>query len=348
MDSCQPPLRRRRRRRPARPSRLRQRRRPRAHAGDRCSRPSPTLPSAWCIDFAGVDYISSVGLRVLMIAAKAMRARRGRIAVAGCSRSSPRSSPSAASTTSSTSSTRRPTALAGDLGRCAGGLRDLHRALAVGREARPLLGHARLAAGRAHRRRRARRLVAAVRGARGLAAAVGTRDVEDYVDGLDFALAGTFGGHTSCVEIETGGPDYVLCDLGSGVRPFGEAALARHGPRRRRRPITSSCPTCTGTTSWGCRSSRRRTSPATASASTADTRISKRRSGGRWIRRRSRSTSRPCAATSSSSICRPAVRHEVAGMTVTRCASGTPAIPTATASSTAAGRSCTRPTPSTS
>ena len=74
------------------------------------------------------------------------------------------------------------------------------------------------------------RLVAAVRGARGLALA-SERAVEDYVDSLDFALAGTFGGHTSCVEIETGGPDYVLCDLGSGVRPFGEAAIARHGPR---------------------------------------------------------------------------------------------------------------------
>jgi phosphoribosyl 1,2-cyclic phosphodiesterase len=75
-----------------------------------------------------------------------------------------------------------------------------------------------------------RRLVLAVRNARGLALPT-DGDVESYVDGLGFALAGTFGGHTSCVEIETGGPDYVLCDLGSGVRPFGEAALARHGPR---------------------------------------------------------------------------------------------------------------------
>ncbi|MEO7338457.1 MAG: MBL fold metallo-hydrolase, partial [Caldimonas sp.] len=50
-----------------------------------------------------------------------------------------------------------------------------------------------------------------------------------YVDGLEFPVAGTYGGHTSCVEIETGGPDYVLCDLGSGARPFGQAAVARHG-----------------------------------------------------------------------------------------------------------------------
>lgn len=34
------------------------------------------------IDLAGVDYISSVGLRVLMVAAKSMRARKASIAVA--------------------------------------------------------------------------------------------------------------------------------------------------------------------------------------------------------------------------------------------------------------------------
>lgn len=33
------------------------------------------------LDFAGVEYISSVGLRVLMIAAKQMRGRKARIAV---------------------------------------------------------------------------------------------------------------------------------------------------------------------------------------------------------------------------------------------------------------------------
>jgi phosphoribosyl 1,2-cyclic phosphodiesterase len=74
------------------------------------------------------------------------------------------------------------------------------------------------------------RVIAAVRGTQGRALP-SERAIDDYVDGLGFALAGTFGGHTSCVEIETGGPDYVLCDLGSGVRPFGEAAIARHGPR---------------------------------------------------------------------------------------------------------------------
>jgi phosphoribosyl 1,2-cyclic phosphodiesterase len=44
---------------------------------------------------------------------------------------------------------------------------------------------------------------------------------------LDFSLTHTFGGHTSCVEIETGGDEYFVCDMGSGARAFGEHVLAR-------------------------------------------------------------------------------------------------------------------------
>jgi len=52
-----------------------------------------------------------------------------------------------------------------------------------------------------------------------------------FVDGeLDFAVSHTFGGNSSCVEIETGGSDYVLCDLGSGARLFGNRVLAARGP----------------------------------------------------------------------------------------------------------------------
>jgi phosphoribosyl 1,2-cyclic phosphodiesterase len=54
-------------------------------------------------------------------------------------------------------------------------------------------------------------------------------ELESYVDGLGMSVAGTYGGHSPCVEIETGGSEYVLCDLGSGVRPFGQKAIARHG-----------------------------------------------------------------------------------------------------------------------
>ena len=55
-----------------------------------------------------------------------------------------------------------------------------------------------------------------------------------YAAGLPFHVAGTFGGHSSCIEIELAPPgagphDYVLCDLGSGARPFGGKVLAHHG-----------------------------------------------------------------------------------------------------------------------
>jgi anti-anti-sigma factor len=39
--------------------------------------------AALVLDFSGVEYISSVGLRVLMLAARQMRGRSARIAVAG-------------------------------------------------------------------------------------------------------------------------------------------------------------------------------------------------------------------------------------------------------------------------
>ncbi|MEO8537595.1 MAG: MBL fold metallo-hydrolase [Betaproteobacteria bacterium] len=73
------------------------------------------------------------------------------------------------------------------------------------------------------------KIAAALRGASGRTF-VSDDELERYIDALPFAIAGTFGGHTSCVEIDTGTPEYVVCDLGSGLRPFGQAAIARHGP----------------------------------------------------------------------------------------------------------------------
>jgi len=52
-------------------------------------------------------------------------------------------------------------------------------------------------------------------------------DIDRFLAGLPFALAGTYGGHSACVQIDTGGPDYVLCDMGSGLRPFGQAAMTQ-------------------------------------------------------------------------------------------------------------------------
>jgi phosphoribosyl 1,2-cyclic phosphodiesterase len=51
--------------------------------------------------------------------------------------------------------------------------------------------------------------------------------IETFVDReLDFAVGRTYGGDSSCVQLDAGDPHYVLCDLGSGVRAFGNHALA--------------------------------------------------------------------------------------------------------------------------
>ncbi len=43
----------------------------------------------------------------------------------------------------------------------------------------------------------------------------------------DFSGRATYGGATSCVEIETGAPAFFICDAGSGLREFGLSAAAR-------------------------------------------------------------------------------------------------------------------------
>jgi len=44
---------------------------------------------------------------------------------------------------------------------------------------------------------------------------------------LDFATGGTYGGATTCVEIEAGDGSFIVCDMGSGLREFGLDALRR-------------------------------------------------------------------------------------------------------------------------
>jgi phosphoribosyl 1,2-cyclic phosphodiesterase len=54
-------------------------------------------------------------------------------------------------------------------------------------------------------------------------------DIDTFLDAQPFAVVGTYGGNTSCVQIEPGGNEYVLCDLGSGARAFAQAMMAKHG-----------------------------------------------------------------------------------------------------------------------
>lgn len=59
--------------------------------------------------------------------------------------------------------------------------------------------------------------------------------VADYIDNqLGFDVRGTFGGHSSCVEVQVWDQattqEHVILDMGSGVRPLGGAKLGRYGP----------------------------------------------------------------------------------------------------------------------
>ena len=44
---------------------------------------------------------------------------------------------------------------------------------------------------------------------------------------LGFSMSHTYGGHSSCVELETGRAEYLVCDMGSGARAFGNRIMSR-------------------------------------------------------------------------------------------------------------------------
>ncbi len=60
--------------------------------------------------------------------------------------------------------------------------------------------------------------------------AVTRATVDSYIDGLGFEIAGTYGGHSSCVQIVTDAPEHVILDMGTGMRPLGQSILERLGP----------------------------------------------------------------------------------------------------------------------
>ncbi|HSV53384.1 MAG TPA: MBL fold metallo-hydrolase [Burkholderiaceae bacterium] len=73
------------------------------------------------------------------------------------------------------------------------------------------------------------KLRAALEGARGRSLE-SPAQIDAYIDDLGFDISGTFGGHSSCVQIDGGGAEHIILDLGSGVRPLGESMLRRFGP----------------------------------------------------------------------------------------------------------------------
>ena len=53
-------------------------------------------------------------------------------------------------------------------------------------------------------------------------------DAQSFVEKeLPFSVSHTYGGNSSCVELDIGSDEYILCDLGTGARPFGLHVLAQ-------------------------------------------------------------------------------------------------------------------------
>ena len=54
-------------------------------------------------------------------------------------------------------------------------------------------------------------------------------EAENFIDKeLSFSAAATYGGATPCVELEVDPGSYFICDMGSGLRPFGLDSLKRN------------------------------------------------------------------------------------------------------------------------
>jgi phosphoribosyl 1,2-cyclic phosphodiesterase len=82
-----------------------------------------------------------------------------------------------------------------------------------------------------------KKIVAALTAANGRQFA-SAAEIETFTDSLPFAISGSYGGNTACVEVigELIGEsdhrhiEHVICDLGSGLRPLGRAKMAEFGP----------------------------------------------------------------------------------------------------------------------
>jgi anti-anti-sigma factor len=176
------------------------------------------------LDFAGVDYISSDGLRVLVLAAKQAREQGGTLLVADLS---PRVREifeitrfqqvvDIVPTTAEALARVSPAAGATFAG--SAGLRvhfwGTRGSIPVGMP------------GAVIREKVVTALVAAA--GRGIDTPAAARAFIERE--LDFSVAQTFGGDSACVEILTGREERVICDLGSGARRFGNHLLASRGP----------------------------------------------------------------------------------------------------------------------
>ena len=184
------------------------------------------------VDFAAVEYISSAGLRALMTAAR-LKTKERRLAAAGLN--------AVVQEIFTISRFHLVVPVFGSVEAAAHAWVAPSPASQAPREPEPEARTVRVhfwgtrgslpaPLGQAAVRAKVREALLALRG-RALATEAA---VDEFIDReLAFSTRGTFGGNTSCVEIATGAEEYLLCDLGTGVREFGNQVLARFGAGRK-------------------------------------------------------------------------------------------------------------------
>jgi len=57
--------------------------------------------------------------------------------------------------------------------------------------------------------------------------------IDAFMQSLPFHVKCSYGGNTSCVQVDTGNDEYLLLDAGSGLRDFGNAFMAAGGGKKR-------------------------------------------------------------------------------------------------------------------
>lgn len=54
--------------------------------------------------------------------------------------------------------------------------------------------------------------------------------IDEFIDTeLEFPVRSGYGGNSACVEIEAGRGEYLICDMGSGLRELGQRVIETHG-----------------------------------------------------------------------------------------------------------------------
>jgi anti-anti-sigma factor len=174
------------------------------------------------LDFSALEYISSVGLRVLMVARKQSRARGGKLALAALQ---PVVKEIFAISRFDAlfeifSAVEEAVAFVSEPGGDADRSGRIRVRFWGTRGSIPVaLGSAELE----------QKLVTALIKAAGRTIDTAAQARAFVRDELDFVTSHTFGGNSSCVQLDAGGRDYVICDLGSGARVLGNHVLAAGG-----------------------------------------------------------------------------------------------------------------------